>query len=124
MVAAAAAGLALGISLFVPTAAQQTQNNHPIDWSLAKTDKPLEREALITVKDPHGQPVLGARIEVTVDMPSMPMMHKVPMVVAEPAAEPGTYQARFTLEMAGEWVAQIEMKQPQRAKIVKRFKVD
>jgi hypothetical protein len=123
---AAVAVLALGTGLFVSSAASQTQSTPPfsIDWSLVRTAKPLERHALISVRDSQGQPVVGARIEVSVDMPSMPMMHKVPMVVAEPTAESGSYLARFTLEMPGEWAAQIEMIEPRRAKTVKRFQVD
>ncbi len=95
-----------------------------VEWTLEKTAKPLEREAMLTVTDGQGQPVSGASIEVSVDMPSMPMMHKVPKAIAEPAGPPGRYRARFTLEMAGEWAAQIEVKGPVRTKIVKKFNVD
>ena len=95
-----------------------------VEWTLERTRKPLEREALLTVTNAQGQPVSGARIEVNVDMPSMPMMHKVPKAVAESAGEPGRYKTRFTLEMAGEWAAQIEVKGPVRTKVVKKFNVD
>jgi hypothetical protein len=95
-----------------------------VEWTLERTRKPLEREALLTVTNAQGQPVSGARIEVNVDMPSMPMMHKVPKAVAESAGEPGLYKTRFTLEMAGEWAAQIEVKGPVRTKVVKKFNVD
>jgi hypothetical protein len=95
-----------------------------IEWTLVKTEKHLEREALITVTNAQGQPVSGASIEVKVDMPSMPMMHKVPKALAEPAGEPGRYKTRFTLEMAGEWVAQLEVKNPVRTKVIKRFNVN
>ena len=95
-----------------------------VEWTLERTRKPLEREAALTVTNAQGQPVSGARIEVNVDMPSMPMMHKVPKAIAEPAGEPGRYKTRFTLEMAGEWVAQIEVKSPLRTKVVKKFSVD
>jgi len=105
-------------------AVEQNERASSLDWSLTSTTKPLEREALITAKDAEGRPVVGAHIEVSVDMPSMPMMHNVAKSVAEPTAEPGTYRTRFTLEMAGEWVAQIEMKQPHHIKIVEKFKVD
>ncbi len=95
-----------------------------VEWTLEKTRKPLEREAVLTVTNAQGQPVSGASIVVSVDMPSMPMIHKVPKVVAEPAGEPGRYKTRFTLEMAGEWAAQIEIKGPPRTKVVKKFNVD
>jgi hypothetical protein len=105
-------------------AAEQNERASSLEWSLTRTTKPLEREALITAKDADGRAIVGANIEVSVDMPSMPMMHKVPISVAKPTTEPGTYRTRFTLEMAGEWAAQIEMKQPHRVKIIKKFKVD
>lgn len=95
-----------------------------VEWTLEKTRKPLEREATLTVTNAQGQPVSGASIEVNVDMPSMPMMHKVPKTIAEPAGEPGRYKARFTLEMAGEWAAQIEIKGPVRTKVIRKFNVD
>lgn len=94
-----------------------------VEWTLTKTSKPLEREATITVTQ-QGQPVSGASIEVNVDMPSMPMMHKVPKAIAEPAGEPGRYKTRFTLEMKGEWAAQVEVTKPVRTKVVKKFNVD
>lgn len=95
-----------------------------VEWTLEKTKKALEREATLTVANGQGQPLSGATIEVNVDMPSMPMMHKVPKVIAEPAGEPGRYKARFTVEMAGAWAAQIEVKGPVRAKVIKKFNVD
>ena len=95
-----------------------------VEWKLEKTKKPLEREAVLTVTNAQGQPVSGASIEVNVDMPSMPMMHKVPKAIAEPAGEPGRYKTRFTLEMAGEWAAQIEVKGPARTKVIRKFNVD
>ena len=95
-----------------------------VEWTLEKTRKPLEREAVLTVTNAQGQPVSGASIEVNVDMPSMPMMHKVPKAIAEPAGEPGRYKTRFTLEMAGEWAAQIEVIGPVRTKVIRKFNVD
>jgi uncharacterized GH25 family protein len=95
-----------------------------VEWTLGKTGKPLEREAILTVTDGRGQPVSGASVEVNVDMPSMPMMHKVPKAIAKPTGDPGRYKTRFTLEMAGEWAAQIEVKGPGRTKVVKKFTVD
>lgn len=95
-----------------------------VEWTLAKTSKPLEREAVITVKNAQGQPVTDANIEVNVDMPSMPMMHAVPKAIATPAGEPGRYTTKFTLEMAGEWAAQIEVTKPVRTTVVKKFNAD
>lgn len=123
----------LGIVLFTwlivwpglwPAPMAQTAGSLSLEWTLKKTGKPLEREAVLTVTDKQGQPVSGASIEVNVDMPSMPMMHKVPKAIAEPAGQPGLYRTRFTLEMAGEWAAQIEVKSPVRTKVIKKFNVD
>ena len=79
---------------------------------------------MITLKDSEGKPVSEAEVEIMVDMPSMPMMHQVPKALAEPAAQPGTYRTRFTLEMAGEWAAHIEIKKPVRTRAVKKFVAD
>jgi len=95
-----------------------------VEWTLEKTGKPFEREAWLTVINGRGQPVSGAVVEVNVDMPSMPMMHKVPKAIADPAGEPGRYKTKFTVEMAGDWAAQIEVKGPVRAKVVKKFNID
>jgi uncharacterized GH25 family protein len=107
-----------------PAPMAQTAGPLLVEWTLEKTGKPLEREARLTVIDKQGQPVSGASIEVNVDMPSMPMMHKVPKAIAEPAGQPGLYKTRFTLEMAGEWAAQIEVRSPVRTKVIKKFNVD
>ena len=111
-----------------PTLSTFAQTAQPkrltLNWTLTKTGKPLEREALITLTDAQDQPVSGASIELNVDMPSMPMMHAVPKTIAQPTGEPGRYKARFTLEMAGEWAAQIEIRNPGRTKVVKKFTVD
>lgn len=123
----------LGIVLFAwltvwpglwPAPVAQTAGPLSVEWRLEKTGKPLEREAMLTVTNKQGQPVSGASIEVNVDMPSMPMMHKVPKAIAEPAGQPGLYKTRFTLEMAGEWAAHIEVRSPVRTKVVKKFNVD
>lgn len=114
-------GSASGLS---PSARAQAIAPLSVEWALEKTGKPLEREATLSVSDAKGQPVSGASIEVNVDMPSMPMMHKVPKAIAAPSGQPGRYKARFTLEMAGEWAAQIEVKGPVRTKVIKKFNID
>jgi hypothetical protein len=119
-VVAALAVIALAVSIV------HAQQKRPIivEWRVAATGKPLEREATITLIDAHGKPIDNAQIEITVDMPSMPMMHRIPKIIARPASEQGQYTVRFTLEMAGEWAAQIEVMRPQRTRVIKRFKVD
>jgi YtkA-like len=124
--ASATTALVISITLALSVSAVHAQQRPPItvDWRLATTGKPLEREATIRLSDVHGKPIENGHIEITVDMPSMPMMHRIPKIVARPADEPGRYSARFTLEMAGEWVAQIEVKRPQRARLVEKFTVN
>lgn len=95
-----------------------------IDWTLKKTGVPLEREALLVINDSAGKPVAGAEIDIVLDMPSMPGAHRMAPVRAKPTAQPGSYSARFTLEMAGEWSARIEMKAPQKLKVSRRFRAD
>jgi hypothetical protein len=114
----------LAMALTAPGAQAQQRSPISIEWRVAATGKPLEREATITLIDAQGKPVENGEVEITVDMPSMPMMHRIPRIVARATGEQGQYVARFTLEMAGEWTAQIEVKRPQPTRVVKRFKVD
>jgi YtkA-like len=121
-----AATLAVNLAMAPVLSGVQAQQKPPItvEWQVAATGKPLEREATITLTDAHGKPVENGQIEITVDMPSMPMTHRIPKIVARPTNERGQYTARFTLEMAGEWAAQIAVIRPQRTRVIKRFKVD
>lgn len=122
----AAAALAVSLAMLLAVSGVQAQQKPPIavEWRVAATGKPLEREATITLTDAQGKPIENGEIEITVDMPSMPMMHRIPKIVARPTSEQGRYTARFTVEMAGEWAAQIEVIRPQRTRVIKRFKVD
>jgi hypothetical protein len=65
------------------------------------------------------EPLSGARVSIGADMPSMPMAHNVRPVSAMPAQEPGTYRARVTLEMHGDWALRIDVAGPFRDRIVK-----
>lgn len=122
IVAAVMAACALAVT---PLLAQDKRAGVPhIDWTLNKTGVPLEREAVIVVSDTSGKPLTGAEIDIVLDMPSMPGAHRMPPVRAIPTAQPGSYSARFTLEMAGEWSARIEMKSPQLLKLSRKFRAD
>lgn len=92
-----------------------------VDWTLTKTGATLKREAVISVTDRAGNPVVDADVQLSIDMPSMPGMHKVPTIKARPSGTAGRYAASFELEMPGEWVAQIEVKAPVRVKTIKKF---
>lgn len=124
--ASGATALAVTLAMALAVSGVQAQQRPPItvEWRVAATGKPLEREVTITLTDAQGKPVENGEIEINVDMPSMPMMHRIQKIVARPTGEQGQYTARFTLEMAGEWAAQIEVNRPQRTRVIKRFKVD
>lgn len=91
--------------------------------AVATGQAPLERDLHLTLRTQAGEPLRSARVQVTVDMPSMPMMHRLPTVTATPGREPGVYIARVKLEMPGEWAARIDVTQPARLSAVRRFTV-
>lgn len=95
-----------------------------ITFKADRTGKDLERELILYLRNKSDRtPVLGANVEIDVDMTSMPMMHKVPKAVAKPGDVAGEYRARVKLEMAGEWAAHITVKSPFRLKTVRKFDV-
>src|SRR3982751_6298965 len=49
------------------------------------------------------QPVAGAQLTVSADMPSMPGEHRLKPVKARPGKGPGEYLVRLDLDMPGEW---------------------
>ena len=65
------------------------------------------------------EPVSGATVRVGADMPSMPMAHNVRPVPAAAGPEAGTYRARLTLEMYGDWALRIDVTGPLRDRVVK-----
>lgn len=88
------------------------------------TGKKLQRELVVTLRSKvDGKPLVDAIVHIDVDMPSMPMMHRVPQVQARPGEVPGEYRARVNLEMAGEWAARITVKSPLRLNVVRKFNV-
>jgi hypothetical protein len=63
-------------------------------------------------------------LTVGADMPSMPMMHNVRPVPATPGTQAGTYQARLTLEMHGDWALQLNLSGPLRDRVVTTLRFD
>jgi hypothetical protein len=49
----------------------------------------------------------NAQVTIVADMPSMPMAHNVPPVIATATGAPGEYKARMRLEMRGDWAIQL-----------------
>ena len=68
-----------------------------------------------------GMPVAGAEFTVGADMPSMPGVHNVRPVPAEPGGTPGTYRARVHLEMTGEWALKLDFTKPGRDRLIKKL---
>lgn len=94
-------------------------------FEVQSTGSALERRFVITLKDAQtGNPIQGAAIDVNLDMPSMPMLHRLPKAKAEATGTPGQYTTTVTLEMAGEWAARVVVEKPSRATFIHRFSVD
>ena len=70
------------------------------------------------------EPLTGVTLTVGADMPSMPMMHNVRPVKAVPEQTPGSYQARLTLEMHGDWALQLNLSGPLRDRVLKTMRFD
>jgi multidrug efflux pump subunit AcrA (membrane-fusion protein) len=74
----------------------------------------------VEVKDPAGQPVSDAKVEVSAGMTGM----NVPKVVARPTKDPGAYEARLNFGMAGAWTVEVNATASQAATISAKFKVE
>jgi len=116
-------GAAAGSIVPPCTAAAQSSAGPAIAFEARPTGVAMERHLVITLTD-AGRPVSDATVEVTVDMPSMPMIHRVPKSRAVPTGKPGQYAAKVTLEHAGEWAARIVVDKPRRATFVEKFQAD
>lgn len=68
------------------------------------------------------QPLSGAKIKISADMPSMPMAHNVKPIAAEPAGKPGMYRVRIPLEMYGEWALKLRIEGPARDIVVRKLR--
>lgn len=95
-----------------------------LEWQVRKGTRPLERELVVTLKDARGSPVDGAQVDIAVDMPSMPMMHRVPVARAKPTGTPGRYSAMVEMEMAGEWAAKVTVSGSRKASWVRKFRLE
>ncbi len=85
-------------------------------------DKPLVFDCLLKlIGKTSGQPIQGAALVVSADMPSMPMAHNVKPVQAEPTGRSGEYRFRIELEMPGEWALKLRLSKPRQDLIVHRM---
>ena len=74
----------------------------------------------VEVKDPAGQPVSDAKVEVGAGMTGM----NVPKVVARPTKDPGAYEARLNFGMAGAWTVEVNATASQGTTTSAKFKVE
>jgi len=87
-----------------------------------KTDTPLVYDCqIMLVGKTSGIPIEGAEFEVSADMPSMPMAHNVKPATAVPDKKPGVYRVRIELAMHGEWVLKLDLKKPQRDRLISKL---
>ena len=74
----------------------------------------------VEVKDPAGQPVSDAKVEVSAGMTGM----NVPKVVARPTKDPGAYEAKLNFGMAGTWTLDVTATSAQGAPTSKKFQME
>ena len=92
------------------------------DLDCKATDEKLVYDCTIMLMNRNsGDPILGAKIVIKADMPSMPMAHNAPPVTAIATGKPGNYHARLKLEMHGEWALTIDVSGPLRDRLVKKL---
>ena len=65
------------------------------------------------------EPLAGLTLTIGADMPSMPGVHFLRPEVATEDADKGTYRARITLEMHGDWALQLNLSGAIRDRVVK-----
>lgn len=81
------------------------------------------RDVVLRLRDAAGAPLRQGVVEVTADMPSMPMAHRLPRVRASATGEPGVYVARLPFEMAGEWAVKVDILAPVAHTAVRRVTI-
>ncbi len=85
-------------------------------------DQTLVYDCMITLEGKtSGTPIAEAEFTVGADMPSMPGAHNIRPVPAEPHGTPGTYRARITLDMPGEWALKLDFTKPNRDRLVEKL---
>ncbi len=85
-------------------------------------DEVLIYDCMVTLEGKtSGTPIAEAEFTIGADMPSMPGAHNIRPVPAEPLGTPGTYRARITLDMPGEWALKLDFTKPNRDRLVKKL---
>jgi hypothetical protein len=115
---------ALAMTVCLPTTAF-AQARAKADVACRPTGTALQYDCTIALTNARtNEPLSGVTLTVGADMPSMPMMHNVRPVTATPGAPAGTYQARVTLEMHGDWALQLNLSGPLRDRVVTVIRFD
>ena len=115
---------ALAAAIGLPAAAY-AQTRAKADVTCRPSGTTLQYDCSIMLTNARtSEPLGGVTLMVGADMPSMPMMHNVRPVAATPGAQAGTYQARLTLEMHGDWALQLNLSGPLRDRVVTTFRFD
>jgi len=70
------------------------------------------------------RPLVGARVSIGADMPSMPMAHNLKPVLAKPGKAPGEYEAQLDLDMIGEWAIRLRLSGPVRDQLILHYLFD
>jgi hypothetical protein len=85
---------------------------------------PLEQRCRVRLTDRRtGQPLNGAEVTLTADMPTMPLAHAVRPVTAAACGGPGTYEGTLELEMPGRWVVAVRIAGPVRDQVTRSLDV-
>jgi YtkA-like protein len=112
--------LLLSVVLFPPLAAvAQTR----ADLQCKPAGKDLIYDCVVRLARAD-QPVAGAQLTVSAEMPSMPGEHGLKPVKARPGKGPGEYLVRLDLDMLGEWNVKLRLTGTVRDQLVLRCEFD
>jgi hypothetical protein len=111
--------------LCIPLAAHAAEVRAKADVECQPLPERLRYDCTVKLADARtGEPLAGATVRVGADMPSMPMAHNVRPVQATAGEPPGSYRARVTLEMHGDWALRIDITGPLRDRVVKLLRFE
>ncbi len=117
--------VALAIAASAECAAtEQLPSRTDVKFEVHGTGTPLRRELRVALRDEQtGAALSGVPVAFDVDMPSMPMVHRIPRATAEPTTNTGEYKAEVAFEMPGEWAAKILAGHPPQVITTRKFNV-
>ena len=117
--------LAATCAVCLPAESALAQVRAKADVACRPAEATLQYDCTIVLTNSRtSEPLTDVTLTVGADMPSMPMMHNVRPVKAEPGETPGTYQARLALEMHGDWALQLNLAGPLRDRVLRTLRFD